>query len=287
MVVSIGHLGPPGTYAEAAAITCANWLARETGQESILYPCPTIAQALQIAALEQADLAVVPVENSVEGTVTITLDTLWQLDQLQIQKGLILPIAHALLSQARNLETIQTVYSHPQALAQCQRWLARSLPQAQLVPTNSTTEALQCLAQETTAGAIASQRAAQLYNLSVLAFPVNDHPGNCTQFWVLSLQPSPGGDHTSIAFSLPDNVPGALVKPLQVFAKHGINLSRIQSRPAKQEMGDYLFFLDLEANASNTTVHLALEEVATHTEVLKIFGSYPVIREKDLPQAYE
>lgn len=276
MVVSVAHLGPPGTYAEAAALAYVSWLT-QMGKEALLCPYPSIAQTLRAAAQGQADLAVVPVENSVEGSVTTTLDTLWQLDTLQIQQALVLPISHALMSRAPNLEAIQTVYSHPQALAQCQGWLERFLPQVHLVPTNATTEGLQYLDEDKTAGAIASSRAAQLYNLPILVCPINDYVDNYTRFWVLSLQPATGGNCTSLAFSVPANVPGALAKPLQVFASRDINLSRIESRPTKRSLGDYLFFVDLEANTTEASVQSALEELSTYTEKLKIFGSYSIL----------
>jgi prephenate dehydratase len=128
MTVSIAHLGPPGTYAEQAALAYVNWVRQETGQEAILCPYPSIAQTVRAVDQGEVDLAVVPVENSIEGSVAVTLDTLWQLDKLQIQLALVLPIAHALLSHAQSLESIQTVYSHPQALAQCQGWLEQFLP---------------------------------------------------------------------------------------------------------------------------------------------------------------
>lgn len=273
--ISIAHLGPSGTYAEAAALAYANWLS-QMGQEALLCPYPSIAQSLRATAQGQAHLAVVPVENSIEGSVAMTLDTLWQLDTLQIQQALVLPISHALLSGAEDLAAIRTVYSHPQAIAQCQGWLERFLPSVQLIACNSTTEALEHLDEDRTSAAIASTRAAQLYNLPVLAHPINDYPDNCTRFWVAGLQPSTGGTHTSLAFSVPANVPGALVKPLQVFASRGINLSRIQSRPTKRSLGDYLFFIDLEADASLPSVQSAIAELAEHTETLKIFGSYKI-----------
>jgi len=277
MTVSIAHLGPSGTYAEAAALAYANWLTK-TGKEAVLCPYPSIAQTLRATAQGQTHLAVVPVENSIEGSVVITLDTLWQLDMLQIQQALVLPVAHALLSRAENLAAIRTVYSHPQALAQCQRWLEQFLVQPlELIPSNSTTEVLQHLNEDRTIAAIASTRAAQLYNLPMLAHPINDYPDNCTRFWVMGLQPSTGGSHTSLAFSVPANVPGALVKPLQVFASRGINLSRIESRPTKRSLGDYLFFIDLEADASQTAVESALTELIDYTETLKIFGSYTIL----------
>jgi len=285
MTVSIAHLGPPGTYAEQAALAYVNWVRQEKGQEAILCSYPGIAQTLRAVTQGQADLAVVPVENSIEGSVAITLDTLWQLDTLQIQLALVLPISHALLSRAQTLKSIQTVYSHPQALAQCQGWLEQFLPAVELIPTNSTTEALQQLERDWTTGAIASVRASQLYNLPILANAINDYPDNCTRFWVLSQsqsqisyhQFSSGSSHTTLAFSVRANVPGALVKPLQVFAQRGINLSRIESRPSKRSLGDYLFFIDLEADANSSLLQSALAELATYTEILKLFGSYGVL----------
>jgi prephenate dehydratase len=245
-------------------------------QQALLRPYPNIAQTLQALAQGLVDLAVVPVENSVEGSVSMTLDTLWQLEQLQIQHALVLPISHALICCTDSLATIRTVYSHPQALAQCHKWLSHSLPQAQLVPTNATTEALQHLEQDNTKAAIASTRAAQLYNLPVLACPINDYPDNYTRFWVLGLQPSSDGSHTSLAFSVPANVPGALVKPLSCFANWGINISRIESRPTKRSLGEYLFFIDLEADEREASVQSALEKLAIYTETLKVFGSYSI-----------
>jgi prephenate dehydratase len=285
MTISIAHLGPPGTYAEQAAVFYLNWLSKNTGIKAILCPYPTISQSLHAVTDGQAHLAVVPVENSIEGSVTTTLDTLWQLDSLRIQLALVLPIAHMLISCASGLDTIKTVYSHPQALAQCQGWLERFLPTVQIIPSNSTTEALQRLQQETTTAAIASSRAAQLYNLPILASHINDYPENFTRFWVISqgevdarYQASiTRASHTSLAFSMPANTPGALVKPLQIFAQLGINLSRIESRPTKRSLGEYLFFIDLEADAKEAQMQSALGELTIYTEILKILGAYNVL----------
>lgn len=259
-----------------AAIACANLLQAKTGETAVLRPCPSIIQTLHAVAQQETQLAVVPVENSIEGGVGVTLDTLWQLDQLQIQQALVLPISHALLSCASKLADIQTVYSHPQALAQCQGWLNQHLPQAQLIPANSTTEALQHLDQNPSIAAISSQRAAQLYTLPMLAYPINDHPDNCTRFWLLSQQTSRAGTHSSLAFSIPANVPGGLVKALQVFATRNLNLSRIESRPTKRSLGDYLFFVDIEASLEEPVVQAALTDLQDQTEMLKVFGSYTI-----------
>ena len=283
MTISIAYLGPTGTNTETAALAYTKWLANETGADSILCPYPNINQTLHSVARGETQLAVVPVENSIQGSVAITLDSLWELEQLQIQQGLTLPISNVLLSQATSIEAIHTVYSHPQALAQCQKWLERFLPSAQLIPTNSTTEALQYLPRDLSAGAIASQRASKIYDLPILAASINDYPDNCTRFWVLGLKPALNGSHVSLAFSIPANVPGALVKALQVFADRGINLSRIESRPTKRSLGEYLFFIDLEGNINEESTKGAIEELSNCAEVIKIFGNYSVLKIESSP----
>ena len=277
MSLSIAYLGPPGTNTETAAMAYVEHLKQITGQECMLCPDPTIAASLETVALGEAALGVVPVENSLEGSVSVTLDTLWQLHDLQIQKALVLPISHALISWASSLSAIKTVYSHPQALAQCQGWLEKTLPSSQLIPTNSTTEAVMRSSEDYETAAIASARAAELYQAPILAHPINDRPENYTRFWVVGKQPSPGGSHTSLAFSFPANVPGALVKPLQTFANRGINMSRIESRPTKRSLGEYLFFIDLEADGRDLRTREALAELETYTETIKIFGSYSIV----------
>lgn len=285
MTLAIAHLGPPGTYTEQATIFYVNWLRQNTGVAGILRPYPSIAQSLQAVAQGDVQLAVVPVENSLEGSVTMTMDALWQLDSLRIQLALVMPITHMLISCATSLEEIKTVYSHPQALAQCQGWLGEFLPTVQIIPSNSTTEALQQLEDDLTIATIASSRAAQLYNLPILATSINDYPENCTRFWVVSDGQTDAAhqisstiaSHTSLAFSLPANAPGALVKSLQIFAQLGINLSRIESRPTKRSLGEYLFFIDIEADTTDAKTQSALAELNPHTEVLKIFGSYSVL----------
>jgi prephenate dehydratase len=273
MTISIAHLGPQGTNAETAALAYAKWLSKEKGQESVLFPCPSIAQTLKAVARGETELAMVPVENSTEGGVAITLDTLWELDKLQIQQELVLPIVHVLLSHGKSLQEIRTIYSHPQALAQCQKWLELRLPSVQLLPTNSTTEAVQQISNDLNAGAIAAPRASKLYNVPILAENLNDYPDNCTRFWVVGLTPTTEGERMSLAYSIPANLPGALMKTLQVFAGRNINLSRIESRPTKRSLGEYLFFIDLEGRMTTE----ALTELSNYTEVVKTFGCYSIL----------
>jgi prephenate dehydratase len=277
MPLDLAHLGPKGTNAETAAIAYADWLQKNHGETVRLIPYPSIAQTLYAASDRAVDLAIVPVENSTEGGIAITLDTLWERGNLQIQQELVLPIIHVLLSRGIALEGIKTVYSHPQALGQCQKWLERHLPQARPIASNSTTEAIQFIQQDPTAAAIASPRAAQLYDLPTLATDINDYPDNCTRFWVLGTEPSLQGTHTALAFSVPANVPGALVKPLQVVAERNINLSRIESRPTKRSLGEYLFFMDLESSQTDSRLQDVLTELGNYTEVLKVFGSYFIL----------
>lgn len=274
---SISYLGPVGTYTEAAALSYVRLLEEKTGDSLMLSPYPSIAKTLQAVANLETQFALVPVENSTEGSVNVTLDTLWQLDTLQIQQAIVLPISHALVSKAQALSNVEMIYSHPQALAQCQVWLESNLPSVKLIPTNSNTEAFQHLEENHHIGAIASLRAAQLYNLPVLTHPINDHPDNCTRFWVLSLRPSTEGSHTSLALSLPANVPGALAQVLQILAARDINLSRIESRPTKRSLGEYLFFIDIEGELKSAPVQEALVELKTCAETLKIFGSYSIV----------
>lgn len=276
-MTSIAHLGPPGSYSELAATNYAHWLKTHHGIASNLKAYNTITKAIQAAAIGEADAAVVPIENSIGGSVRDTLDMLWESDTLKIQNNLVIPIHHALLTQSSSLQTIKTVYSHPQALSQCQKWLAANLPNAIQVTTNSTTEALPQLSNNKTLAAISPLWAAKLYDIPTLADPINDNPDNATRFWVLGQSYTQQGSHTSLAFRLPNNTPGALLKPLQLFATQGINMSRIESRPTKIALGDYRFFIDIEASLDNLNTQAALQLLKNCTLNLKIFGSYEQI----------
>jgi prephenate dehydratase len=276
MTLTIAHLGPTGTYAEAAALTYAQ---TQLGDRAFqLQPYPNIAQTLKAVASGEVELAIVPVENSIEGSVTMTLDTIWQRsEQLQIQQALILPISHALISAATEIGEINRVYSHPQALSQCQEWLQLNLPDALRIPETSTTAALKTLAKFPQSAAISSVRAANLYDLPVLFHPINDYPDNQTKFWAIGLQPSPGGNGTSVAFSLQANAPGGLMRALSFFASRGLNLSRIESRPSKRSLGDYLFFVDIETDLDRRELKSALADLNAYAETVKNFGSYHTI----------
>ncbi|MEM6450471.1 MAG: prephenate dehydratase [Cyanobacteria bacterium P01_D01_bin.105] len=281
MTVSIAHLGPKGTFSDFAAATYAHGLESQNPQ---LKTYATIAQAIKATEEGTTDFCVVPIENSIGGGVTITLDTLWEIETLKIQQAFNLPVHHALISRAENLSDIQFIYSHPQALTQCREWLNTHTPWAKLIPTSSTTEPLPWLDEDMTKGAIASSWGAKLYGLPILAHPINDFDGNSTRFWVLGQQPANHGKYTSMAFSLRSNEPGALLKPLQLFSVLNINMSRIESRPTKKALGDYIFFVDVEASADDAAMETALNLLKMHTATLRIFGSYEI---KDIAQISE
>ena len=281
MKFSLAYLGPIGTNSETAALAYADWLSRTQQVQATLSPYPSIASALQSVAKGEVEQTVVPIENSIEGSVTVVLDTLWQADNLQVHRELTIPISHGLLSFAESLTQLKTVYSHPQALAQCQKWLENYLPQVQLVPTKSTTEGIKLLKNDSTAAAIASPRASELYQVPLLKSDIKDRPDNCTRFWIISSDLSNSGSHLSLAFSLPQNAPGALVKALEIFARREINLSKIESRPTKRYMGEYIFFIDLEGNSQDLKIKGSLAELSKCTEVLRTFGNYNKI---DIPQ---
>ncbi|NJM97635.1 MAG: prephenate dehydratase [Phormidesmis sp. RL_2_1] len=286
MTISIAHLGPKGTFSEFAAATYAE--AFDT-QPTVLQAYPTIAQAIYSTAKNQSDFCVVPIENSIGGGVTFTLDALWEVETLQIQQAFTLPVQHALISRADSLNDIQKVYSHPQALSQCRQWLENNLPGVDLVRASSTAEPLPHIQENVTAGAIASSWGAKIYDLPILAYPINDFADNYTRFWVLGQKPSTATapqeskQYTSLAFSLGSNEPGALLKPLQLFSVLNINMSRIESRPTKRLLGDYIFFVDVEASAEEQPLKTALELLKTHTDTLKIFGSYSLTEIKQVP----
>ena len=285
MKLTLAYLGPIGTNSETAALAYSNWLSNNQQLTPTLCPYPSIAQAIQSVAQGNIDQAVVPIENSIEGSVTVVLDTLWQSTNLQVHQELTLPIAHGLLSFGQSLKQLQTVYSHPQGLAQCQKWVENFLPQVQLVPTKSTTEGIQYLKDDHTAAAISSPRAAEIYKVPILAADIKDSPDNCTRFWIVSsgindklkeIEPIQGS-HLSLAFSLPQNAPGALVKALEIFACRDINLSKIESRPSKRSLGEYIFFIDLEGNSHDLQIRDALADLSACTEVLKVFGNYNLL----------
>lgn len=274
----VAFLGPVGTYGEQAAQRLA---ALEQIPNPELVPQVGIRAVVKALADGSCDAAVVPVENSVEGGVTACLDALWEHPELRVSRALVLPIRHALLGSGP-IAGISEVLSHPQALAQCNQWLAAQLPQALQLPTNSTAEAARMVRGSRFRAAVASTEAAREHGLDVLAYPINDVAGNCTRFLLLRRgERGSQGDLASLAFSLHANRPGALLEALACFERRNLNMSHIESRPSKREMGEYVFFVDLELDADGaaTALQTVLSDLEPLCEHLALFGAYPLSTE--------
>jgi chorismate mutase / prephenate dehydratase len=266
--VTVAYLAPPATFTHQAA--------RERFGESATYhPSRSIAEIFEDVERGRAQFGVVPVENSIEGAVNVTLDRLLESD-LSICGELALEISQCLLSRAGELREIKKVLSHPQGLAQCRGWLAANLPEVPVEETASTAGAAELAAGDPTLAAIASAMAGELYGVPLLRERIQDARQNTTRFLVIGRQrPGPSGrDKTSILFAMP-NQPGALYRILEPFARIGINLTKIESRPTKRERWDFVMFVDFEGHRETPVVAGALSEIAERTRYLKILGSYP------------
>ncbi len=273
----IAYLGPEGTFSEEAAL-------RHDPQAG-LEPFPSIHAVALAVASGIAEEGVVPIENSLEGSVTYTLDLLIQEARLFIRRELVLPIEHCLLVKpGTRAADIRTVYSHPQALAQCRDFLERCFPKAQPVAALSTVSAVEDMKNSSTpAAAISPCRAAQLHSMDILAKGIQDSTTNVTRFVILadSDHPPTGSDKTSLCFSFQDDKPGLLYDVMGEFAGRNINLAKVESRPTKQSLGQYIFLVDCEGHREDTIVKEAIDAVRAKASMLKIFGSYPRWSNKD------
>ena len=269
----VAYLGPQGTYAEKAA----HILSKLANFESpIFVPCNGLYSVIKSIAYNNCDAAIVPIENSVEGGVTTTLDALWKFPDLNINKAIVLPINHALISDGE-LSNISEVLSHPQALAQCSEWLSDNLPNAITLPTNSTSEAVKMVKGSSFRAAIGSKSLIKIEGLKELAFPINDVQGNCTRFILLSKESFLDQSNiASFAFSLLSNKPGALLQALNYIAEFGFNMSKIESRPSKRELGEYIIYIDVDINTKTDiyTFNQLKEKLKTLCEHFVDFGCY-------------
>lgn len=266
--LTVGYLGPRATFSHQAALQHFGSSAAYSGLRSI-------ADIFDDVEHGRVEYGVVPVENSTEGAVNVTLDRLIDSDAL-ICGERYLTITQHLLSLARDLGEIKVVVSHPQALAQCRGWLAQHLPDVPTQELTSTAAAAELAAGDVTAAAIASELAAELYGVPVLRPRIEDNPYNSTRFLVIGRRaagPS-GRDKTSILFAM-RNEPGALYRILEPFARRGLNLTKIESRPAKRRSWEYVMFVDFEGHRDTPTVASALGEIGERTLFLKVLGSYP------------
>jgi prephenate dehydratase len=269
------YLGPEGTFTEAAVASLG------LAADAVAVPYPTVGAALAAVRAGEAERAVVPMESSVEGIVTGTVDDLTSGNDLAIHGETRLPIAFALLTApGTELADVKTVGGHPQAEAQCRRWLRARLPQAEWVPLASNAEAARQVAAGRLDAALAGEFAAAKYGLNVLVPDVHDNGNAVTRFVVVAPgsagMPSPtGSDRTSVAAFLRDDHSGALTEILTEFVVRGINLTTIQSRPTGDKLGSYFFFIDCEGHIHDARVGEALTGLRRVCADVRFLGSYP------------
>lgn len=266
--VKVAYLGPEATFTHLAAL-------KRFGSQVKYLAANSISDVFSEVEKGYADYGVVPIENSIEGAVSHTLDMLVDSD-LKICAQVILDVAHNLLASCPKGK-IKHVYSNPQVFGQCRLWLQKNLPAADMIEVSSTTRAAQIAAKNKNSACIASFLAAKVYHLRVIAADIEDSPHNITRFLVIGRNEvsATGSDRTSIMFSIKDKV-GALHEMLLPFKKYSINLTKIESRPSKKKAWDYYFFVDLEGHWKNPRINKALSELERKCTFLKILGSYPI-----------
>jgi len=266
--LKIAYMGPQASFSHLAAL-------KKFGSQVGYVACDNIADVFLEVERDDADYGVVPIENSIEGAVSHTLDMFVDSD-LKICAQMILEISHNLLANCPK-EKIRQVYSNPQVFGQCRLWLQENLSNADMIEVSSTTRAAQIARKEKYSACIASILAASVYKLKVIARDIEDSPHNITRFLVIGKSgvPQTGCDKTSVMFSIKDKV-GALHDMLLPFKKYGINLTKIESRPSKKKAWDYYFFMDLEGHQDNPKVKKGLLELENKCKFLKVLGSYPL-----------
>ncbi len=266
--LQVAYLGPQGTYSEAAVL-------KQFGHAVKGVPVQTIEEVFREVAAGNVHYGVVPVENSTEGGVNQSLDMFLR-SELRICGEVDLPIHHCLMSRSSDMAALTVIYSHQQSLAQCRLWLDTHFPKLERITVSSNAEAARRAAEEPSAGAVAGQTAAERYGLTVLASQIEDQVDNITRFAVLGRHPVPptGYDKTSLLVSA-SNRPGALHHLLTPFSDQGLSLTRIESRPSRQGMWEYVFFIDVEGHLEDPPLKQALEALRHHSALLKHLGSYP------------
>ena len=265
----IAYLGPEATFSHLAAL-------KRFGSSVEHVSCDNVSEIFSKVEHGDCDYGVVPIENSIEGVVTHTIDLLVD-SELKICSQILLDISHNLMAKG-SLKGVSQVYSHPQVLGQCRQWLLKNLPGVPVVGADSTTKAAQLASKNKKIACIGSEIAASLYGLNILKKNIQDQAHNITRFLVLSNSDTPatGKDRTSLVFSIKDRV-GALHAMLTPFSRNKINLTKIESRPSKKKAWDYYFFIDLEGHQDNPHVKRALKQLEGMCKFMKILGSYPVI----------
>ena len=266
--MTVAFLGPEGTYSQEAAL-------KHFGGLVPLAPCGSIDEVFRQAESGTVGYAVVPVENSTEGAVGRTLDLLLA-TEARVCGEVMLPIRQCLMSKGGGIKAIRKIYSHTQSLGQCQHWLSRHLPNAEQVAVVSNAEAARVAAIERGAAAIASRTAAELYGLELLAKNIEDESTNTTRFLVLgSHDAAPSGkDKTSLILAT-RNTPGAIHELLTPLASNGVSMAKLESRPARTGLWEYVFYVDIEGHRQDANVLRALAELERKASLFKNLGSYP------------
>ena len=271
MAARLAFLGPEGTYSEQAAIDYDPQL------ERVAYGA--IPLVVAAAGNREVEEAIVPIENSLEGTVTFTVDLLIHESNLKIKGEVVVPIHHCLLTDpGTRLDQIEVVYSHPQALAQCRAYLTRNLPNAENVASLSTAGAVADMRESRhTAAAISSRRAAEIFEATIVEANIEDVFNNQTRFVVLGESDSrpTGMDRTSICFDFSQDAPGVLYDTLGELARRNINMIKIESRPDRRSLGQYVFLIDLEGHREDELIRDALDGIRSRASMFKVLGSYP------------
>ena len=264
----VAFLGPEATFTHMAARS-------RFGLSARYVPAATVAGVFTEVEKGLADLGVVPIENSTDGVVNSTLDMLIDAE-LCITAEIAMQVSQCLLTRSGTLDGVQKVYSHPQALGQCRQWLSANLPNVAQIEVASTALAARLTRDDPVAAAVASELAGQLYDLKIARKKIEDEVRNVTRFLVIGREPAPatGRDKTSILFSLKDEA-GVLYKVLQPLADAGLNLSRIESRPSRKKLWDYVFFLDVDGHQSEPAVQAAIRALEERCQFVKVLGSYP------------
>ncbi len=266
--LQVAYLGPQATFTHLAAL-------KRFGSQVEYIACNSITDVFLEVERDNADYGVVPIENSVEGAVSHTLDMFVD-SELKICSQTILDVTHHLLANCPK-DKIRRIYSNPQVFGQCRIWLQENIGGVETIEVSSTTRAAQIAAKEKYSACIASLLAAKVYKLRIVASDIEDSPHNITRFLIIGKAdvPPTGHDRTSVMFSIKDKV-GALHNMLMPFKKYRINLTKIESRPSKKKAWDYYFFIDLDGHRDNPRIKKALEELENRCTFLKILGSYPL-----------
>lgn len=266
--LNIAYLGPAGTFTQEAAL-------KHFGHSITTTDLAGIDLVFREVESGNCHYGVVPIENSIEGVINHTHDLLIN-SSLKIVGEVELRIKQNLLSKAATLDEIRKVYSHQQSFGQCRSWLDDHMPHVEWVSVNSNAEAAKLASKDSTAAAIASESAAGLYGLKIVAGNIEDDPINTTRFLVIGTEnvPRSGNDKTSLLFSTP-NKPGALHKMLICFSEHEVSMTRIESRPSRRGMWDYVFFVDVEGHVDDENVAAAIRQLEEQAPMVKLLGSYP------------